>query len=75
MGFYEETRCRCGGIRAIIYIIGAIFTLLLGGILGSVFAAFITENLVIFAAIAAVVLLLLVIAFIIYYCRQERCDC
>lgn len=75
MGFYEDRPCRCGGMRVIIYILGALFSLLLGGILGAVFSAFIMENLAIFVVTAAIVLLMLIIAFIIRYCRQMTCEC
>ena len=75
MGYYEGTPCRCGGVRAIIYILGAVFALLLGGILGTMFASFLIENMVLLIAVAAIVLLLLVIAFIVRYCRQDDCGC
>ena len=75
MGFYEERTCRCGGIRAIIYILGALFTLLLGGILGAIFAETVFANLAVFIVAAAIVLLMLIIALIIRYCRQLPCEC
>ena len=75
MGFYDERPCRCGGVRAIIYILGALFTLLLGGILGAVFAETVFANLALFIVAAAIVLLMLVITLIIRYCRQTTCEC
>ena len=72
-GFGRESRC-CGILTAIL-IAAAAFVLSLGAILGAVFATFVTENLVVFAAFAIVFAIILALLLIARACRSCSCNC
>ncbi|MBQ8550468.1 MAG: hypothetical protein IJ426_03925 [Clostridia bacterium] len=63
----------CCGILTAILIIGAALLAAIGAILGAVFAGFVTENLVVFAAFAVVMLLIFVLLLIVRACRDCSC--